>query len=502
MENTLIKNPIILQILEKYRIIWALNHLGALGHWDMETYMPQEGARARAEALAKISVLNQSLFLEKDFVSLIHEVEGEKLNDNEKAIIRVLKRTLKYYQKLPPDFIEEFTRVVNESNVEWRKARSNNDFSLFAPYLEKIINLSKKKADLLGYTEHPYDALLDEFEEGLTTKEVEAYFSKIKGPLISLLNYIKASSKYKIEHELEKESYDTARMSALNHKLLKKIHYNLNHLRLDVSAHPFSSSIAPSDVRMTTRYEGTDFTRTYSSVMHEYGHALYDLQSHEDLYFTPIHGGSSLIIHESQSRFWENIVGKSKEFLQSIYEDIVEASPELKKYSIDQIYTHINRVKPGLIRVDADEVTYHLHIMIRFEVEKALIEGRIKVSELAEFWNDKYESYLGIRPKTYSEGILQDVHWSHGSVGYFPTYSMGSALSAVWKKEIEGKLGKISDLVQTEEGIRKIQNWLKDHIHQHGSTYLYQELVMRISKREFKPEELIEYLEEKYKNLY
>lgn len=502
MKNSLIKNQVISQILKRYRTLWALNHLALLGQWDLETHMPEEGAKARAEALAKISTLNQSIFLEEEFVSLIKKAEREKLNDNEKAIIRTLKRALKYYQRLPPDFIEEFTRVVNESHLVWKKARENNNFSAFAPHLEKIFSLSIKKARLLGYKEHPYDALLDEFEEGLTTKDVETYFSKIKQPLLSLITYIKKSQKYKTEHALEKEPYDADKMTAFNYKLLKKIHYNLNHLRLDIAPHPFTINIGPGDVRITTRYEGTDFTRTYSSVMHEYGHALYDLQSHEDLHFTPIHGGNSLIIHESQSRFWENVVGKSRSFLESLYGNIIEASQELVKYTIDDLYEYINLVKPGLIRVEADEVTYHLHILIRFEIEKALIEGKIKVKDLPKIWNEKYESYLGIKPKTDSEGVLQDIHWSHGSIGYFPTYSLGSALSAVWKKEIEKNLGLLSELVQTTEGIRKIQNWLKEHVHQHGSTYLYQELVMKVSKKEFKPEILIEYLEDKYRKLY
>jgi len=252
-KNHLIKNAIILQILEKYKVLWALNHFSALGHWDLETHMPEDGAAARAEALAKVSVLYQSLFLEKDFISLINNAEEEdkagKLNDNEKAILRVLKRALKYYQKLPPEFIEEFSRLTNESHLIWKKAREKNDFSIFEPYLERIVELSKTKAELLGYKEHTYDALLDEYEEGLTTKDAEAYFSKIKSPIIALLNYIKSSPKYRIEHEMEKEPYEEAKIHALNQKLLKKIHYNLNHLRLDVSAHPFSTCIGPGDLQ-------------------------------------------------------------------------------------------------------------------------------------------------------------------------------------------------------------------------------------------------------------
>jgi len=499
----LIKNYVILKILEKYRVIWSLNHLVSLGHWDLDTYMPEEGARSRGEALGKVATLSQKLFLEKDFVDLILLAEKEEnLNDYEQAIIRLLKRSLKYYQKLPAQFIEEYTILTSESRKVWEKARAQNNFSLFEPYLEKIVELSRKKADYFGYDKHPYDALLDDYEEGLTVEDVQKYFDSIKKPLVELINYIKSSNKFREGHELDEKEYDVDKMKKFNKRILELVHYNLNHIRLDISTHPFSISLGKGDSRITTRYEGKDFAQSYSSTIHEYGHALYELQSHEDLYYTPLGGGSSLVIHESQSRFWENLIGKSREFISLIYGDILNLGDQFNKFSPEDIYNYFNLVKPSLIRVEADEVTYHLHVLIRFEIEKDLIEGKIKVKDLPQIWNDKYESYLGVRPLNDREGVLQDVHWSQGSIGYFPTYSIGTALSLMWKHHLEKDIGKISDLLKSEEGIRKIQDWLGENIHQYGSTYTFGDLVKKTSEREFSSKYLIDYLEKKYKEIY
>ncbi len=503
MEKIEIKNLVIKEILERYKTIWALGHLSALANWDLQTYMPKEGIEARSEALGKLAVLSQKIFLEEGFVALIKKAQSETgLNDYEKGIVRLLSRQLKIYSKLPPDFIEEFTKATSEGHTIWRKAKENNDFSIFAPYLENIIRLVKKKAEYLGFEEHPYDALLDEFEEGLTVRDVEAYFSYIKPKLSSLLNYVLKSNKYKEIHELEKESYSIEEMNRMNNEILSFVHYNSEHLRIDVAPHPFMMSVGKGDFRITTRYHEKDFGDSYSSTMHEYGHALYEAQSHEDLHFTPISGGTSMIIHESQSRFWENFIGRSKEFIELFKDKMNKLSPSIANYSTDEIYLYLNNVKPSLIRTEADELTYHFHILIRFEIEKALLEDKIHAKDIPRIWNEKYKEYLGVEPKRDSEGVLQDVHWSEGLLGYFPTYSIGTALSAMWKAHIEKDIGKIEDLVKTKEGIRKIQNWLQDRIHQYGSTYTFKDLVRKTTGEDFNSRYLIEYLEKKYKQLY
>lgn len=500
---SLITNPLIKKILEKYKVIWSLNHLSSLAYWDMETYMPKEGAIARGEALGKISTLAQSLYLNKDFIDLIKDAEQEKnLNDSEKGIVRLLNRHLRVYQKLPPEFLEEFEKTISAAFLSWTAAKEQNSFEIFAPDLEKIIDLVRKKAEYLGYKNHPYDALLDDFEEGLTTKEVELYFEEIKMPITQLLKKIQSSRVYRKEHALENETYEIEKMKILTQKILELLHYNMKHLRVDTSLHPFSTLIGKGDARITTRYEGKDFMRSLSSTIHEYGHALYELQSHEDLHYTPISGGASQIIHESQSRFWENFIARSKEFIENTYPYLSEAVPNLKNYSLGEIYEYVNMVRPSFIRTEADEITYHLHVLIRFEIEKELLEGKVSVKDLPKVWNDKYEFYLGIRPEKDSEGILQDVHWSQGLIGYFPTYSFGTSLSAMWLHHLEKELGSIHNLIKTQEGLRKIQNWLKQNVHQYGSTFTFRELVKKTTNEDFTSKYLLDYLEKKYSVIY
>ena len=497
-------HPLIRSILERYRTIWALNHMKWLAQWDLNTYMPEDGSKARAEALSKVEILSQSLFLETSFVHAITDaaMHEKEFNDHERAVIRLLKRTLNFYQKLPPSFIESFTKVTSEAHLVWKRAKETSNFSLFAPFLEKIVDLSRKKAEYLGYKVHPYDALLDEYDEGLTTADVVAYFATIKDALQHMVRRIITSQNYREEHDLEHEVYALDEMKKLAQKILEIVHYNLNNLRLDTSPHPFSTGIGEGDTRITTRYEGKDFARSLTAVIHEYGHALYETQAHDELAYTPLAGGSSLIVHESQSRLWENIIGRSREFLEMLHPHIKALGKNFERYTIDDIYRYLNLVKPGVIRVDADEITYHFHVMIRFEIEKSLIEGTLAVKDVPKVWNERYREYLGVVPENDAQGALQDIHWSQGSIGYFPTYSLGTALSAIIARRIEYDLGPIASLVQDKDDLRKIQDWLHHHIHQHGSTYTFADVAQKIAKTQFTSAPLLQYLEHKYAALY
>ena len=302
------------------------------------------------------------------------------------------------------------------------------------------------------------------------------------------------------KYPLEEEKYDIEKMKELNMKILKMIHGNEDNLRLDISTHPFTVSMGPGDVRITTRYLGKDFAGSYSSTIHEFGHALYELQLGKELEYTPL-TPTSLVLHESQSRFWENVLGKSKEFISIFHKDIMKLDKSMGKYSIDEIYRHLNKVKPSLIRTESDEVTYHLHVIIRFEIEKALIEGKVKVKDLPRVWGDKYEEYLGIRPKNDREGVLQDSHWSGGSIGYFPTYSLGTSTSILWKNALEKDEGNVQTLVKKKD-FGTIKKWLKKSIHQYGSTYVFNDMVKKVTGKHFSPISLLDYLEEKYKRIY
>ena len=491
------KNPVVLKILDYYKDLWSLSYLSGLASWDLETYMPKKAADYRGEALARVSTIRQKKFLEKDFVKLINKASKEKdLNDAEKGVIRNMLQSLKLYQKVPSSFLEEFEVLTNKATVVWSEAKQKNNFNLFKPYLEKIYDKNRKLADLLGYNESPYDALLDLYEEELTSKEVSNFFNEVLTPLKSLLNKIVSSPNYKKTHFLETKKYDKNKMIALNEKVLKDLwpeYGKEGNFRLDVSSHPFTISFNNQDTRITTWYNDTDFARSLMATVHEFGHALYDMQYANELNMTPIAGGSSLVIHESQSRFWENHIGRSKDFIKKYLNDIRDLLDE-DNIDTNDVYSYLNQVKPSMLRVEADEVTYHMHIALRFEIEKGLIEGKLKIKDIKDIWNTKMKDYLGLTPKTDSEGVLQDIHWAHGSVGYFPTYSLGTFLGSQWEKMIE------------EEGINnkdheKIKIWLKNKIHKYGSTYTLKDLLSK-NKMKFDPSVNIKYLEEKYLNIY
>jgi len=497
MAENVFKNKKVKEILNYYKLPWALSYLSQVAHWDLETYMPPQGATLRGEALAKTSSLRQKIFLDKHFVDLIHRAQKEKeLTDAERGVIRILLRELKHYQKLPPDFIEEFEKLTNTATVIWRGAKNNNNFKLFEPYLTKIFAMNRKMADYLGYRKSPYDALMDLFEEGLTVDQVEPFFDEIRDPLKELLGKIGKSPKYFKVHHLENAKYDKQKLADVNTKILKFLWSDFGkNFRLDTSAHPFTTSFSNSDTRITSWYHDRDFARSVLATIHEAGHALYDLLCSPSLQITPVQGGSSLVIHESQSRFWENFVGRGRPFISKFLPDFEEVVR--KRLSLDDVWMYFNKVKPGTLRVEADEITYHFHIMLRFEIEKSVIEGKLKVKDLPEVWNSKMKRYLGIVPENVSDGVLQDIHWSGGMVGYFPTYSLGTFLGAQWEEKITNKL-KGNDLKQNVEVMEK---WLGKHIHQFGSTYTLKDLLSK-NKMKFDPKVNLGHLQEKYSKIY
>ncbi len=493
------KNPTILRILDYYKNLWALSYVSAVSHWDLETYMPASGVGARGEALAKISSIRQKMFLDKHFIELIHRSEEENgLTDAEKGVVRMLLRSLKFYKKLSVEFIEKYEKLVNTSTVVWREAKEKSNYKLFEPYLAKIFEMNRKAADYLGYKDSPYDALLDQFEEGLTSAEVESFFGEIRDPLKKLLSQITKSDKQNNSLLLERAGYKKEKLAALNSKILEFFYGDFSRLRLDISSHPFTTSFSTRDVRVTTWYHKTDFARSLLATVHEFGHALYDLQSADELEMTPIVGGSSLVIHESQSRFWENFVGRSPQFVKKFLPDMQKAVVH-SPMTVDSVYSYFNKVTPGPLRVEADEVTYHFHIMLRFEIEKGLIESRFKTRDLREIWNAKMKEYLGVMPKRDSDGPLQDVHWSGGAVGYFPTYSLGTFLGAQWEREISQiSNGKYQNYISN---LKTIKNWLGKHIHQYGSTYTLGDLLKKNGMK-FDPSVNLKYLEAKYSKIY
>ena len=480
-------------LLRAYKPVWAIDHAKSLLGWDLEVNMPTEGASARGEALAHLTLIRREYLLRlKD---LVEKFEGSgDLNDVEKGVIRVLKRELKYYTSIPPEILEELDRTTTKAAVVWREARRESNFEKFKPYLTKIVELERVIADKLGYEGHPYNALLDLYEEGFTVNDADEVFNKLLPNLKSILDKIRSEGRYPDKHPLEDVAYDVNVMKAVNEELLKILEMPVGtRFRMDVSAHPFTIGMSVNDVRITTRYEGKDFRATMFSVIHESGHAMYELMIDPNLEMTPVGRGVSMGVHESQSRFWENVIGRSREFVHIIYPLLRERLPFLKDYGEEDVYKYFNIVRPSLIRVDADEVTYNFHIALRYEIEKGLIAGKLDVSDLPSLWDDFMDRYLGVRPKNDAEGVLQDIHWSQGSFGYFPTYTLGNVIAGM----IYAKLPELRDKVAGRR-FNEIKEFLRDKICRYGAIYPPKELLMRSFNDAYNPDYLLNYLREKY----
>ncbi|ACP47665.1 Carboxypeptidase Taq [Sulfolobus islandicus Y.N.15.51] len=464
-----------------YEDIWAIEHAISLLDWDIQTYMPQSGIKARGEALARLSNLRRKLSL-----GIRGEIEKlEPKSDIEKGLKRVLDREYKYYDAVPEELDMKLHRITSEATVVWRNAKAKGDFNAFKPYLEQILEIKREIAHKLGYKDHPYSALLDRYEEGFTVTDAERVFNELLPGLSKILN--KIDDKFTRKYHFEDEKYDVFQMS----KTIEAIAYEVlkmpkDRFRIDVSPHPFTVSMSRNDVRITVRYEGYDFKRVLYSLVHESGHAIYELQIDPSLEYSPLANAPSMGLHESQSRFWENVVGRSYGFIKTIY-------PLLNvKDSIDDVYYYVNGVKRQPIRVDADEVTYNFHIAIRYEIEKRAIEGSLEASEFPSLFNDLMDKYLNIRPKNDGEGVLQDVHWSQGSFGYFPTYTLGNVIAGMVYYHMKSERGfDISNI----EGIK---NWLRERIHKYGSIYSPKELQMRSFGEAYNPSRLLDYMREKY----
>ena len=493
------KNHVINQILDAYRPLWSLNHAVSLMGWDFETYMPREGTEERGVADSQLHMLHKDLLLNKEFIGLVESAKKlESLTDSDKGIVRVLNREITKQTKIPKELTEAESLERIRGNMVWREARAKSDFKMYEPHLKKMIGIKKQIAERIGYEKHPYDALLDMFEEELTVDDLDKVFGALT-PRIqkTLKKLVDSSSPFCKESKLGQSKYDTLKVDELNHDILALLQFDMNRFRMDVSTHPFTETMGLNDVRITTRYEGTDFKKSISSTIHEAGHAMYNLQCDQSLSVTPLEGGSSLGLHESQSRFWENIVGRSLPFLQLIAPLIRKQVSFANQVTDDELYLYFNNVKADYIRVDADEVTYNLHIAIRYEIEKKIFEDELRVSEIPEFWNDRMERLLGVKPTKDSQGVLQDTHWSSGLFGYFPTYTLGNLVSAI----IVSKMRK--DLEGYEEDIKKgnfepIRNWLRLKVHQHGSVYAPKVLLRNTLNEGYNPDYFVTYLETKY----
>ncbi len=480
--------------------------------WDQETYMPPGGGHARAEQIATIQTLAHAAltspetekllgaWVDMPTGQLLEKSHGE-LDDSGQALIREVWRDLTHAKKLPPTFVNTLERECSLAQQVWIEARKNNDFGLFLPNLRKVVALKLEETEYLGYDASPYDALLDEYEPGSTVAKLTPLFSTLRPRLVALLQQVRNSS-IKPNTTLLSQSFDNEKQVEFGKMVLIKMGYQFDRGRLDLSAHPFTTSFHPHDVRVTTRVFERDFQSCLFSCIHEGGHGLYEQGLLAEHYGTPLGEAVSLGIHESQSRLWENAVGRSQPFWQHIFPLAQEFFPgQLGGVSFEEFYLAINHVEPSLIRVEADELTYNLHVMVRFEIELDLIEGRIQVEDLPAIWNEKMQDYLGMTPDTDSNGVLQDVHWSFGAFGYFPTYTLGNLYASMFYEQAKQEIANLETEISNGQ-LLQLKTWLNQSIHRWGRQFTPDDLVRQVTGQSPSPEPFLNYLEEKFSTLY
>jgi carboxypeptidase Taq len=482
-----------------------IQHVVGLLEWDQSTYMPPGGSPARAEQTTTLQKIAHARTVAPEAGELLQAAEGEAAghpyDSDEAAMVRQVRRFYDHAVKIPADLVARMARANALAFDKWVEARSRSDFSLFSPHLEEIVALQIEQAQALGYQEHPYDALLDLYEPEMKTRQVREIFARLREGLVPIVHAILGASKQPRTDFLE-QAYDVAKQETFSLDLLKGIGYDFQRGRQDKVAHPFTQSFSIGDVRVTNRFLPEMPASSIFSAIHEGGHALYDQGVEPRFERTALENGASTAIHESQSRMWENAVGRSLSFWTYWYPRYQALFPEyLKGISLEQFWQAINAVRASAIRVEADEVTYNLHVLLRFEIETGLIEGSLKVKDLPEIWNTRMMEYIGYQPKNDAEGVLQDVHWSLGYFGYFPTYALGTILSLQFFNVAKRDLPDLDEQFAAGD-TSSLFGWLKERIWQYGSKYTPVELIQRVAGGPIDPDPFLRYLREKYGALY
>lgn len=490
----------------------TLRSIAALLAWDQETYMPRGGGEARAEQMALLAGMMHERGTSKEFGDLISAAGGEGLNDQQAACVREFKRDYDKQTKLPKSLVEELARTGSKAQDVWKDARKNNDFKTFEPWLSKMVDLSRQKAEAYGYQGELYDALLDEYEPNATAKEVETVFTPLGEKLSALIKELTESGKSPDDAPTKVHAPED-RQHALGMHVLKAIGFDLDAGRLDITTHPFCEGLAPGDTRLTTRYDDKYFPGALYGTMHEAGHGMYEQGlpkggSHEgpgsekvESFGTPLADSISLGIHESQSRMWENMVGRSRPFWAWIYKEACDQFAELGRFDQEEVYRAVNIVRPTFIRVEADEGTYNLHVMLRFGIERAMLSGDLSVGDLPGAWNARFKELLGLDVPNDTNGCLQDVHWSFGLFGYFPTYTLGNLYAAQFWQTINKELPGLEDEFAKGD-FGRLKQWLTKNIHAHGRRYGAGELCEKVTGRPLESQPLMDYLGGKLREVY
>lgn len=489
------------EFLEYVGKIAAYNEALALIYWDLRTGAPKKGAGQRAEVIGMLSSEVFTMSTSEEMAAYIANLSGEQISEISKKVLYECRKEYERNKKIPPGEYKQY--VILQSNAEsvWEEARAKDDFEMFRPYLEKLVEMNKRFIQYWGYEGDKYNTLLDLYEPGITVDILDKVFSELKDKIVPLVHKI-AESQNKPQTGFLYKYFQKENQRKFSLDILEQMGFNFEAGRLDETVHPFATGLNPGDVRVTTRYDEEDFRTAVFGTIHEGGHALYEQNISSDLIGTLLSTGTSMGIHESQSLFYENFVGRNFFFWKQNYENLKKySSGQFDQVALADFYKAINESRPSLIRIEADELTYPLHIMIRYEIEKGLFNDTIEVKDLPEVWNNLYEEYLGVHPDNDTKGVLQDVHWSGGSFGYFPSYALGYMYAAQFKHKMLEEIPNFNQLLE-EGNLAPIKEWLGKNIHQYGKMKKPLEILMDATGEGLNAQYLIDYLSNKYTEIY
>ncbi|MFK4302362.1 carboxypeptidase Taq [Paenibacillus sp. RC254] len=476
-----------------------------LMHWDLRTGAPRKGVDIRSETLGMLSTEMFKLIISDEMGQLLQfftaEDKLEQLEDNDRRLVEESRKNYELNRSVPADRYREYSVLAAQAESKWEDAKEHSDFAGFEPYLSKIVEMKREFIGYWGIKNTEYDTLLDQYEPDMTVEKLDAVFDRLKKRLVPLLSKIQASPNQPDKSFLD-GVFDVKQQEKFGLFILRQMGYDFDAGRLDESVHPFATGLNPGDVRITTHYLQDDVTSAIFSSLHEGGHALYEQNIAPELAGSLLSEGTSMGIHESQSRLWENMIGRSRAFWDRYYADLQKHFPDrLAKVTAEQFYLAVNRVENSLIRIEADELTYNLHIIIRYEIEKMLFNEKLDVKRLPEVWNAKYKEYLGLLPPDDGHGVLQDVHWSGGDFGYFASYSLGNMYAAQILATLRKELPNLDELISAGE-LEPIKQWLTERIYRYGKSRTPSELIVAITGEDLNPDYLADYLEEKYTSIY
>ncbi|MBU3680230.1 MAG: carboxypeptidase M32 [Candidatus Kapabacteria bacterium] len=471
--------------------------------WDQETYMPDGSVSGRADQLATLSGLVHETVTGEKATAIAERVRAEyaTYEERKRRVAAMFLRDFDNAKKLPGEHVEDMARTASMAQDAWKRARAASDFTIFQPLLEKIVDLKRREAELLGPAEHPYDNLLDQFEPGLTVASVTPVFDELRAGTVELIRSI-AEVQGRVSDDVLYRSYPPVQQKQTATSIISALGFDLSLGRVDLSAHPFCTNFGNKDVRLTTRIREYDLRSCLFGLIHEAGHGMYEQGIADDLNRTSAGGGASMGIHESQSLFWENVIARSEEFWTWAFPILQKQFPDqLADQTVRSFYQAINVMRPSLNRVESDELTYNLHIILRFEIERELIAGSLSVKDIPDVWNEKMQTSLGVVPPNDAEGCLQDVHWSFGGIGYFPSYSLGKLYAAMEWNTMQQDIPDVRNKIASGD-FAPILSWLREKIHTHGRTEFPHEIVQRVCGRPLTAKDFLDYVGGKARDVY